>query len=122
MRTRAGLKRLLRTALAAGLIAVRPVSAGTADNGTFRFLTLSLPDGSTNAEYVARVLTANADGPVVFTITGLAPGMAYDRSEEHTSELQSQSNLVCRLLLEKKKKLCTVHIVDTLYKKHTHIV
>src|SRR2546430_4250235 len=28
----------------------------------------------------------------------------YDRSEEHTSELQSQSNLVCRLLLEKKKK------------------
>src|SRR5688572_32271570 len=31
-----------------------------------------------------------------------AAGLA--RSEEHTSELQSQSNLVCRLLLEKKKK------------------
>src|SRR2546427_3047873 len=30
------------------------------------------------------------------------------RSEEHTSELQSQSNLVCRLLLEKKKKKETV--------------
>src|SRR2546430_12932036 len=30
--------------------------------------------------------------------------MAGRRSEEHTSELQSQSNLVCRLLLEKKKK------------------
>src|SRR2546427_13073955 len=29
---------------------------------------------------------------------------AQPRSEEHTSELQSQSNLVCRLLLEKKKK------------------
>src|SRR2546430_16694975 len=29
---------------------------------------------------------------------------AEERSEEHTSELQSQSNLVCRLLLEKKKK------------------
>src|SRR2546430_12026489 len=29
---------------------------------------------------------------------------AEDRSEEHTSELQSQSNLVCRLLLEKKKQ------------------
>src|SRR5205085_6352116 len=28
----------------------------------------------------------------------------FSRSEEHTSELQSQSNLVCRLLLEKKKK------------------
>src|SRR2546427_2006321 len=33
------------------------------------------------------------------------------RSEEHTSELQSQSNLVCRLLLEKKKKK----------KKHKHV-
>src|SRR5688572_30923627 len=30
------------------------------------------------------------------------------RSEEHTSELQSQSNLVCRLLLEKKKR--TLHV------------
>src|SRR5256885_10630064 len=29
---------------------------------------------------------------------------AHDRSEEHTSELQSPCNLVCRLLLEKKKK------------------
>src|SRR2546430_11548796 len=33
------------------------------------------------------------------------------RSEEHTSELQSQSNLVCRLLLEKKKH-CTLRVVD----------
>src|SRR2546427_2877724 len=31
------------------------------------------------------------------------------RSEEHTSELQSQSNLVCRLLLEKKKKQIQRH-------------
>src|SRR3989475_4217413 len=31
------------------------------------------------------------------------PGGPEQRSEEHTSELQSQSNLVCRLLLEKKK-------------------
>src|SRR2546430_7704549 len=30
---------------------------------------------------------------------------AFSRSEEHTSELQSQSNLVCRLLLEKKKNV-----------------
>src|SRR2546430_12064869 len=40
------------------------------------------------------------------------------RSEEHTSELQSQSNLVCRLLLEKKKqkesldKCALVHVVS----------
>src|SRR5438270_11204006 len=36
------------------------------------------------------------------TSPGTRPGRT--RSEEHTSELQSQSNLVCRLLLEKKKK------------------
>src|SRR2546430_7599971 len=36
-----------------------------------------------------------------------------DRSEEHTSELQSQSNLVCRLLLEKKKQHIFLHYADT---------
>src|SRR2546427_2988423 len=35
------------------------------------------------------------------------------RSEEHTSELQSQSNLVCRLLLEKKKKKQKSEVRDT---------
>src|SRR2546430_11273270 len=35
---------------------------------------------------------------------GRRPADRASRSEEHTSELQSQSNLVCRLLLEKKKK------------------
>src|SRR2546427_3163647 len=35
-------------------------------------------------------------------------GFFFVRSEEHTSELQSQSNLVCRLLLEKKKQVCGV--------------
>src|SRR2546430_10305942 len=35
------------------------------------------------------------------------------RSEEHTSELQSQSNLVCRLLLEKKKKRVPTSPTDT---------
>src|SRR2546425_4928004 len=35
------------------------------------------------------------------------PATAYDRSEEHTSELQSLAYLVCRLLLEKKKKTRT---------------
>src|SRR2546421_344972 len=38
--------------------------------------------------------------PEVVVITGASAG----RSEEHTSELQSRSDLVCRLLLEKKKK------------------
>src|SRR2546426_2048284 len=39
-----------------------------------------------------------------------------ERSEEHTSELQSPCNLVCRLLLEKKKKtLCAIGNVQTLW-------
>src|SRR5690606_41373574 len=36
---------------------------------------------------------------------GDLPAGGSDRSEEHTSELQSRENLVCRLLLEKKKKI-----------------
>src|SRR5688572_32260682 len=44
------------------------------------------------------------------------PRVEFTRSEEHTSELQSQSNLVCRLLLEKKKNnyisKTVIHNVD----------
>src|SRR2546430_8861220 len=50
------------------------------------------------------------------------------RSEEHTSELQSQSNLVCRLLLEKKKKktknayLVNSHVIDIRSTQTLHII
>src|SRR2546430_274733 len=44
------------------------------------------------------------DGDAVLEKDELRPSLNLERSEEHTSELQSQSNLVCRLLLEKKKK------------------
>src|SRR2546427_7483656 len=53
-------------------------------------------------EGVLQVTLLQQDDPAVQEggrVSGLHP-----RSEEHTSELQSQSNLVCRLLLEKKKK------------------
>src|SRR2546430_13425591 len=40
-------------------------------------------------------------------------GRPHARSEEHTSELQSQSNLVCRLLLEKKKHSSNFQSVST---------
>src|SRR5256886_4005921 len=60
---------------------------------------------------LGRELTLTMVGAVL-TIAGYSINdtiVVYDRiregrSEEHTSELQSQSNLVCRLLLEKKKK------------------
>src|SRR2546421_7687402 len=49
-------------------------------------------------------------------------GPAGSRSEEHTSELQSRSDLVCRLLLEKKKKKkmrITLHERDRITTHHT---
>src|SRR2546430_8382857 len=53
------------------------------------------------------IYVINADGSNLTQVT-FHPGDDI-RSEEHTSELQSQSNLVCRLLLEKKKKIYTQH-------------
>src|SRR2546430_6975304 len=43
-------------------------------------------------------------GDFIWMVDGVDYVTAWVRSEEHTSELQLQSNLVCRLLLEKKKK------------------
>src|SRR2546430_3910398 len=64
--------------------------------------------GAINATLLT--LTAAAARPTPLPVAGIIlnnilPPTANDlRSEEHTSELQSQSNLVCRLLLEKKKQ------------------
>src|SRR5690242_21543170 len=44
-----------------------------------------------------------------------------DRSEEHTSELQSHVNLVCRLLLEKKKKRQSKITSDHRHRTHTRV-
>src|SRR5690625_5753021 len=59
----------------------------------------------TGAEAVVRALE-EVGTEVVFGIPGGAILPVYDplRSEEHTSELQSRGHLVCRLLLEKKKR------------------
>src|SRR2546427_6285053 len=43
------------------------------------------------------------------------------RSEEHTSELQSQSNLVCRLLLEKKKEILVAVVNVEAADAHSHL-
>src|SRR2546430_6128813 len=51
----------------------------------------------------ARALTASGYAGLLVHSGSLLDVFEDDRSEEHTSELQSQSNLVCRLLLEKKK-------------------
>src|SRR5690242_21310668 len=57
-----------------------------------------------NAKEVERTMKLTLkDGKLTGTVSGFGKN-ATDRSEEHTSELQSHVNLVCRLLLEKKKK------------------
>src|SRR3989475_3415947 len=66
-----------------------------------------------------------ARGPWEPVRTGFTPAQENEwmRSEEHTSELQSQSNLVCRLLLEKKNNLVIEHVgpllrPDTIHSSH----
>src|SRR5260370_3958233 len=49
--------------------------------------------------------------PVTAQLQSLQGLTAYLRSEEHTSELQSHLNLVCRLLLEKKKHTPVTHVL-----------
>src|SRR2546427_952024 len=65
---------------------------------------LSIPDVSRAARASAVSQTARPRGGAGRWNVSVQAGNARTRSEEHTSELQSQSNLVCRLLLEKKKK------------------
>src|SRR2546427_6247378 len=57
----------------------------------------------------------------VLRIDRAARGLVeFGRSEEHTSELQSQSNLVCRLLLEKKKKKNAINLLPSTSEPLTH--
>src|SRR5438034_5882147 len=57
---------------------------------------------STNHKVWAAKFTARHPNLVALELSSFKCG--HDRSEEHTSELQSHSDLVCRLLLEKKKQ------------------
>src|SRR2546427_4853544 len=88
------------------------------DTATTEIYTLSLHDAlPISASPLGRSITSNS-GPVShrpmdspstlfpLPVTPSWSGIGW-RSEEHTSELQSQSNLVCRLLLEKKKNNTT---------------
>src|SRR2546430_8579232 len=68
------------------------------DTATTEIYTLSLHDA---LPISAATVRGGARSPAA--VSHWSP-CTVKRSEEHTSELQSQSNLVCRLLLEKKKK------------------
>src|SRR2546430_9149953 len=68
----------------------------------------STPDPPSGA-YCA--LVVNGERVVAAAVRTIQKAALSRRSEEHTSELQSQSNLVCRLLLEKKKNILPSSIV-----------
>src|SRR5438132_7639308 len=67
------------------------------DTATTEIYTLSLHDA-------LPIYRGGLDHGATADVAGVDHGPRSDRSEEHTSELQSHSDLVCRLLLEKKKR------------------
>src|SRR2546430_12604525 len=86
------------------------------DTATTEIYTLSLHDAlpistgnvqlsgpAPNGGALVSLSSSNTAVATVLANMTIPPEAASLRSEEHTSELQSQSNLVCRLLLEKKK-------------------
>src|SRR2546430_10038390 len=76
------------------------------------------PPRSTLFPYTTLFRSVHEEGPVPQITASSAPELTTDReagdyrSEEHTSELQSQSNLVCRLLLEKKSEQISRHKLE----------
>src|SRR2546430_7288458 len=76
--------------------------SGTA-GGRARGYACDIRDTGQVQEAVARVERDLGPVDILVNNAGMIYTVEVPRSEEHTSELQSQSNLVCRLLLEKKK-------------------
>src|SRR6266478_7919071 len=82
----------------------RTAPASACPRCSFFFLMIRRPPRSTLFPYTT-LFRSRARPPRPSVQPGRGSPRRRARSEEHTSELQSQSNLVCRLLLEKKKKI-----------------
>src|SRR2546430_8820371 len=79
--------------------------AAPAGGSPYYILPAKIPELTRPEDAVLVEAELSRGGDIVKLFTGSwATPSSIVRSEEHTSELQSQSNLVCRLLLEKKKK------------------
>src|SRR5438477_7542237 len=79
-----------------------------APNSCFVGFGLQKHNGERRQSQAHRVGTVVAGSWIRFHATEIALAASPVRSEEHTSELQSHVNLVCRLLLEKKKKAVSI--------------
>src|SRR5437870_9638245 len=77
-------------------------------------------DAARTATYSSVACTAWPPGAQTAPATWPAAYSSAVRSEEHTSELQSRGHLVCRLLLEKKKKITTKHKIIILNNPDIH--
>src|ERR1039457_7540962 len=75
----------------------------------FFFLMIRRPPRSTLFPYTTLFRSPRLSARWTFPTSSTIP-QSLTRSEEHTSELQSPCNLVCRLLLEKKKQTKTTHV------------
>src|SRR5215471_20841643 len=94
----------------------------------FFFLMIRRPPRSTLFPYTTLFRSRRWPGRRARRSLNAARSVRPTRSEEHTSELQSRRDIVCRLLLEKKKKLKHLPLQDkqktntkTKYKKKTNI-
>src|SRR5256885_11841132 len=88
------------------------------DTATTEIYTLSLHDALPICDFHASTAPPSGNG---MTMKAAEDSRTRRRSEEHTSELQSPCNLVCRLLLEKKKEYVHPHIRYQIPQHRTHL-
>src|SRR5438093_1325967 len=86
--------------LAGARVTIQGTALVTSSNAEGRYTLRNVPAGgvTVRATFIGYAAATRA------VTVGAGEAATADRSEEHTSELQSLTNLVCRLLLEKKKK------------------
>src|SRR2546430_8142942 len=100
------IKRLAVLAAAFGLLAA---SSGAA------LAQKKYDTGATDTEIKIGNIMPYSGPASAYGVIGKTEAAYFKRSEEHTSELQSQSNLVCRLLLEKKKQVLPHFLANCLH-------
>src|SRR5690554_7568738 len=87
----------------------QPRGFSSRNKSRFNFITIHYQDqltagpSSRSAQATCHIIKSNFSS-LHFVSVRIAPSAFINRSEEHTSELQSRPHLVCRLLLEKKNK------------------
>ena len=110
----------LTATLAPGSASGQGCDLGT--NGSFRFLNDAFPEGSQNAEYVARLVVVNADGPVAFSVAGsgdpLPNGLTLDPSSGLITGLPANNANVNQTFQTVKQQLPTLPTLEGFLPSH----